>query len=97
MKTLIITLASTTFAALCASCCCNDNGSKLETKHYDSRGRLIKDVHHDGNYTTYDYGDTAKASNSYSAPKTYSAPKSYRAPVKRSRGKLDNSWMPRLP
>ena len=55
MKTLSLTIAATAFATIFSSCCCSENPRSQSSKRYDSKGRLVKEVLHDGNFNTYSY------------------------------------------
>lgn len=105
MKTLLLTLATAVLATLFSSCCisgnCNRSNAPLEVKHYDYQGRLVKDIHHDGNYTTYHYDGTTPDYVAPVEPKSVApkpgrsyAPQSYAPQPKAIK---DGSWKPRIP
>ncbi len=92
MKTLLLTLAAAITATIFSSCgCCNNSSSQNEVKHYDHKGRLIKEVLTSGNYNTYHYEGN---SSSDVTPVQNHSIKSI-API--SNASKDSSWKPRLP
>jgi len=99
MKTLLLTLATAVMASLFSSCgCCNNSGTHTETKHYDYKGRLVKEVKPSGNYNTYHYDGTSPDYVAPSGPKSVAPTPSnnYVAP-RASRPSFNGSWKPRLP
>ncbi len=104
MKTLLLTLATAVLATVFSSCgCCgNKSSAPLEVKHYDHKGRLVKDTHHDGNFTTYHYDGTSPAYQEPRglksvAPNPVSTPRNSYAPTAAPSSAYDGSWKPRLP
>jgi len=71
MKTLILTIAAASFATIFSSCSCGHNGSQTTVKHFDSKGRLVKEIQPGGNYNTYRYQDNPSYHSTKKARSTF--------------------------
>ena len=105
MKTIILTLSAILVASLASSCVSTGLKKGLQTKQYDERGRLVKEVNPDGNYTTYHYDGTSpddvveKEKLNLSQPlKKITKPfKDFAEATKPNPNVGSHTWKPRIP